>query len=103
MDECIWRGAARRAVERASRSHGIVTTSSAVEGQQALAVAGLAVTVLIEHMVVHGLRIVGANESLPDLPDTGLLLVKSPDVRQPETDALATIVVETFKKMKGRL
>lgn len=102
MDECIWRGAARRALERAGRAYRIVSTSSAVEGQQALALTGLAVTVLIDHMVVPGLRVVGRDEGLPDLPDTGLLLVKSPDARQPETDALASIIVDVFKAMGDR-
>lgn len=100
MDECIWRGAARRALERAGRSYRIVSTSSAVEGQQALAVSGLAVTVLIEHMLIPGLRVITPDEGLPELPDTSLLLLKSPEARQPETDTLASIIVDTFRLLR---
>lgn len=77
-----------------------MSTSSAVEGQQALALTGLAVTVLLGHTIVPGLRVVGRDEGLPDLPDTGLLLLKSPDARQPATDELAAIIIDAFKAMR---
>jgi molybdate transport repressor ModE-like protein len=101
LDGCLWRGAALRALERAGRRHKIVSTATTVEGQQAAALAGLAVVILPEATLVPGLRTVRSDEGLPDLPETTILLVKAQEPRQPETDALAKVIMDTFEAIRA--
>ncbi|SJM32768.1 Bacterial regulatory protein LysR, HTH motif:LysR substrate binding domain (fragment) [Mesorhizobium delmotii] len=97
----MWRGTALRALERAGRRYKIVSTATTVEGQQAAALAGLAVVILPEATLVPGLRAVGSDEGLPDLPETAVLLVKAREPRQPETDTLATVIMDTFETIRA--
>lgn len=96
LDECIWRGSAIRALDRAGRAYKIVSTSSSVTGQQAAVQAGLAISVAIPNALPEGLRAARADDGLPELPEVTLLLIKARDPRQPVTDALYAHIVETF-------
>jgi DNA-binding transcriptional LysR family regulator len=96
LEECIWRGAAIRALDRVGRRHQIVSTSTTLAGLQAAVLAGLAVTVATTAGLTPGLRVVGPGEGLPELPETSVLLLKARDARQPVTDALANHLAETF-------
>src|SRR5271166_3085200 len=89
LDECIWRGSALRALERAGRRYKIVSTSANVTGQEAAVLAGLAVTVATVSGLPEGLRPTRPEEGLPALPEVSLLLLKGREPRQPATDALA--------------
>jgi molybdate transport repressor ModE-like protein len=97
--ECIWRGAALRALERAGRRYMIVSTSPTMEGQYAAVRAGLAVTVSTIAGLPSGLRPVRPDEGLPDLPESSALLLKAREPRQPLTDALAAHIIKTFGPM----
>lgn len=95
--ECPWRGMVFRALEQAGRSYRIVSTSATMQGQMATAQSGLAVTSTLEgDRLLEGLRIVRADEGLPDLPECRYLLLKARDPRQPITDILAAQVQEVF-------
>lgn len=95
--ECPWRGMAFRALEQAARSYRIVSTSATTQGQLAAAQAGLAVTSALEgDRLLEGLRIVGRDEGLPELPDCHYLMLKARDPRQPMTDILAAQVHDVF-------
>jgi DNA-binding transcriptional LysR family regulator len=96
LDECIWRGAALRALERAGRRYSIVSTSATASAQQAAVIAGRAVTVSTIIELAPGLRPVRTDEGLPDLPDSSILLLKAREARQPMTDALAACIAEAF-------
>jgi DNA-binding transcriptional LysR family regulator len=94
LDECVWRGAALRALERAGRRYIIVSTSQTMEAQHSAVLAGLAVTVSTTIGLPSGLRPVRVDEGLPDLPETSALLLKAHEPRQPVTDALAAHITE---------
>jgi DNA-binding transcriptional LysR family regulator len=96
LDECIWRGAALRALQREERRYRIVSTSSSIAGELAAVSAGLAVSVANHGVLPAGLRAARPDEGLPELPEVALLLIKGREPRQPLTDALAAHIVETF-------
>jgi DNA-binding transcriptional LysR family regulator len=96
LEDCLWRGAALRSLVRAGRRHSVVSTSASLDGQQAAALAGLAVTVSTAVALPAGLRPVRPDEGLPDLPDVTVLLLKAREPRQPVTDALAAEIIQAF-------
>ena len=96
LDECIWRGAALRALERAGRRYKIVATSDSTAGQLAAVQAGIAVTLATSIGLPEGLRPTRPDEGLPELPEVSLLLLKAREPRQPATDALFAHIVEAF-------
>lgn len=101
MDGCLWRGMAIRALERSGRRYKVASTATTVEGQQASVLAGLAVAILPEITLIPGLRAVREDEGLPDLPETTILLVKARESRQPETEALSSVIVDTFETIRA--
>lgn len=97
LTECLWRGAVIRALEQSARAYRIVSTSGTTRGQMAAAQAGLAVTTtLADDFLPEGLRIVGPDEGLPDLPVCRYLMLHGRDPRQPATDMLAAQVNDVF-------
>jgi DNA-binding transcriptional LysR family regulator len=96
LDECIWRGSALRALERADRRYAIVSTSGSITAQQAAALAGIAVTVATISGLPEGLRPTRPDEGLPELPEVSLLLLRERDPRQPATGALHEHIVQSF-------
>jgi DNA-binding transcriptional LysR family regulator len=101
LSECIWRGAAIHAMEKAGRRYRVVSTSSTQAGQQAAALAGLGLTVSTTIDLPEGLRALEPKEGFPPLPDTGMLLLKATDARQPVTDALAAEIIGAFDRHEG--
>jgi DNA-binding transcriptional LysR family regulator len=96
LDDCVWRGAAIRALESAGQRYRIVSTSSNFESERRPVLAGLAVTVGTLPGLPAGLRPVGPDEGLPELPETRALLLKAREPRQPVTDVLAAHLAATF-------
>jgi hypothetical protein len=97
LNECIWRGSALRALERAGRPFKIVSTSASIAGQQVAVQAGVAVTVGTAYGLPEGLRPTQSDEGLPELPEFSLLLLKAREPRQPITDALFAHIVDAFQ------
>ncbi len=96
-DHCSWREAALNALEASGRRYRVAYRSATQIGTQAPVLAGLAVTVATTSWLPEGLRAIRPEEGLPPLPDFGILLLKSPDARQPVTDALARYITDTFR------
>ena len=97
LTECLWRGKMLRALQQAGRKHRIASTSNNTPGQLSLAVAGLAVAATLESTELpQGLRFVEANEGLPELPGTALMMLKGRDPHQPMTDMLAGCIREVI-------
>lgn len=96
-EHCNWRSAAVRALEGAGRRYRIAYRSATQIGTQAPVIAGLAVTVATTSWLPEGLRVVRPDEGLPPLPEFGIMLLKSPDARQPVTDTLARYIADTFR------
>jgi DNA-binding transcriptional LysR family regulator len=95
--DCSWRGAAVRALERAGLPYRIAYTSATQTGTIAPVMAGLAVTVSTISWMPEGLRTLRPDEGLPPLPEFGIMLVKAHEPAQPVTDVLATYIADTFR------
>jgi DNA-binding transcriptional LysR family regulator len=95
---CAWRVAATSRLNEAGRRFRVAYTSATQIGTMAPVMAGLAVTISPATALPEGLRILGREEGLPDLPDFHVLLLKSREARQPVTDALADYISETFAR-----
>lgn len=94
---CSWRRAALQALAAMGRRYRIAYTSATLAGTTAPVLAGLALTVSPVTLLPEGLRVLQADETLPELPDIGILLLKGREPRQPVTDALADHITETFR------
>ena len=99
LDECIWRGAAIRALESAGRRYEIVSTSPNLDSLYATALTGLAVTVSTLPKLPAGLRPCDPAVRLPELPETRVLLLKARKARQPLTDLMAAHIASTYRTM----
>lgn len=97
MEDCYWRNVAMNALKRAGRPYRIVASGVSMETLYAPVLAGRAITVTNGAQMPEGLRAVQENEGLPALPDDVLVMLKSRTAPQPYTDALADIVLSTFK------
>lgn len=96
-EHCNWRVAAIRALEGAGRRYRIAYHAASQIGTQAPVLAGLAVTVGTTSWLPEGLRVLRADEGMPPLPETGIMLLKGPEARQPVTDALAAYIADMFR------
>ena len=95
--DCAWRRAVIRALDGAGRRYRVAYTSATLAGTVAPVLAGLAVTAGTTSWVPDGLRTLRADEGMPPLPDTAILLLKGREARQPVTDVLATHIADTFR------
>jgi DNA-binding transcriptional LysR family regulator len=96
LTQCLWHGMAIDALEKAERHYRIVSTSATLAGQQAAVLAGLGITVSTTIDLPEGLRALTPKEGFPPLPDTGMLLLKAADARQPVSAKLAAEIVARF-------
>jgi DNA-binding transcriptional LysR family regulator len=96
LDDCDWRSAPLRALERAGRPHRVVASATSMEGLYAPVAAGKAVTVSLGAKLPAGLRVVRDDEGLPQLPDDRVIIIKSRGAIQPLTDALTEVIRKTF-------
>lgn len=93
LTECLWRGMVLRALERNERKYRIASTSGTTSGQLALVLSGLAVSANLKSAELPaGLRHVGQDEGMPELPEVALLMLSGRDPRQPMTDMLASCI-----------
>ena len=96
-DHCTWATAAIRALDGAGRRYRMAYRSATQLGTHAPVMAGLAVTVSTISWLPEGLRPVRPEEGLPSLPEFSILMLRSPEARQPMTDALAAYITDTFR------
>jgi DNA-binding transcriptional LysR family regulator len=99
---CCWRGAAISRLEAYGRRYRVAYTAATQVGTLAPVMAGLAVTVSPATLLPHGLRVLGHEDNMPDLPDFQVVMVKAREPRQPVTDALADYIAETFGREAGK-
>jgi len=101
-EDCCWSRAAVDALERAGRRYRVAYTSSSLVGTHAPVLAGLAVAVSALSWLPDGLRVLGPDDGMPQLPDFGILLVKGPTASQPVTDAIGAQIEASFRQDSGR-
>ena len=92
---CIWRRAAAEALAAAPRATRGLVFSKNCSAIGTVVRAGLAVTTLPASMVGEGLRILGREEGLPDLPMTRMGLIHAPGRASEEAKALAEAIRAT--------
>ena len=90
LTECLWNGMALRALGNGGRAYHVASRSLTTSGQLAMVMAGKAVMVSLETLELPpGLRLVGRDEGLPELPDAAFLMLRGKPAAEPATDALA--------------
>ncbi|SDH19134.1 MULTISPECIES: LysR substrate-binding domain-containing protein [Alphaproteobacteria] len=93
----VYRKAALGALDRAARPWRITYTSPSLAGLQAAVKAGLGVTVLPKEMVSAGLHILGGEQSLPDLPDSEIVLYRAAGTLPRAAEALAQHITSSLE------
>jgi DNA-binding transcriptional LysR family regulator len=94
---CVWRRAAMAALAAAGIAWRTAYVSASQTGTLAPTLAGLAVTVGMAGPLPAGLRPLGAEEGLPDLPEFTIELLSGPE-RTAVSDALARHIEESFRR-----
>ncbi|MBK1659507.1 LysR substrate-binding domain-containing protein [Paracraurococcus ruber] len=92
---CAWRRAATEALDRGGLPWRMAYTSASLSGCLAVVLAGLAVTVAMPSPLPDGVRRLGPEEGLPDLPDFAIGLLRGPGT--PAAEALARHIEENFR------
>jgi DNA-binding transcriptional LysR family regulator len=72
---CVWHRAAVRALDEAGLPWRVAYTSTSQTGTLAPTLAGLAVTIGLPGPLPPGLRFLGAEDGMPNLPDFAIVLV----------------------------
>jgi DNA-binding transcriptional LysR family regulator len=93
---CVWRRAADEALAAAPRATRGLFFSKNFSAIGSVVRAGLAVTPLPVSMVADGLRVVGPDMGLPELPLTRMGLIHAPGRQTEETKAFADAIRMTI-------
>ena len=95
---CIWRIAATRALERAGVPWRMAYSSASQTGTHAVVLAGLGITVGLSMALPPGLRLLGQEEGMPDLPELEIAMVRHPGAA---AEALAEHIRRGFLARPG--
>ncbi len=93
----VYRKRALASLQEHGREWRVVYTSVSSEGLQAAVRAGLGITVLSKDMVPPGLRIIGPEQHLPQLPDTEIALYRAPGKLGRAAEMLAEHIVHSLE------
>lgn len=93
---CAWGRAATGALDAAGIPWRTAYMSTSQAGTLAPALAGLAVTVCLPGPLPPGLRVMGAADGLPPLPDFSIVLLSGPPT--PVSEQLARHIAESFER-----
>ena len=93
----VYRKRALASLQALGRDWRIVYTSVSSEGLQAAVRAGLGVTVLSKDTIPPGLKIVGTEHQLPQLPDSEIALYRAPGKLSRAAEMLAEHIVHSLE------
>jgi DNA-binding transcriptional LysR family regulator len=93
----VYRKRALAGLQSVRRDWRIVYTSISSEGLQAAVRAGLGVTVLSKDMVPEGLKLLGEEHGLPQLPDAEIALYRAPGKLPRAAELLAEHIVHSLE------
>lgn len=96
---CSWRITAAKILDSLDRPYKILYTSPSATALSAAVMSGLAITVLPESAVRPGMRRLGEDEGLPDLPHCDIALLRANNATSTSVDALASHVVENLANL----
>ena len=92
----IYRDAALEALDRMGRPWRLACISESISGLQAAVFSGFAISVVSRSALVPGMRVLGRQESLPELPEIDVVLHRSPGQSSAAAQCLADFVVANF-------
>jgi DNA-binding transcriptional LysR family regulator len=95
---CSWRIAATNALGRAGVPWRMAYSSASQTGTHAVVLAGLGVTVGLSRALPTGLRLLGAEDGMPDLPDLEIAMTRHPGAA---AEALASHMRNGFRSQLG--
>ena len=95
--DCFCRAWACNALDAIERPYRIAYTSPSLSALFAVVGAGLAVTAQLQSLITPDMRILGADQDLPLLPEASIMLVRNLNNPSPITECLAEHIVEGFK------
>lgn len=93
----VYRKRALASLQALGRDWRIVYSSMSSEGLQAAVRAGLGISVLSKDMVPPGLKIVGADQNLPLLPDSEIALYRAPGRLSRAAELLAEHIIHSLE------
>ena len=97
--DCIYRDWAIKSLEGANKNYRIAYSSPSTTGILAAVRSGLAITVAGRSTLPKDFRILGKDDSFPELPSIVLTLIKSNNQPSQAAEALAAYVAESFKDL----
>lgn len=92
----IYRDAALAALDSMGRPWRLACISESIGGLQAAVFSGFAISVVAKSALVPGMRVLGRQESFPELPEIDVVLHRSPGRSSPAAQCLADFVVANF-------
>lgn len=95
--ECIFRKWTFQALDQVQRPYRVAYQSPSIAGVLAAVSAGLAVTVLSASIVPPDARILSVEEGFPQLPETSILLHRSPGSHSQVVEGMAKFIREGIK------
>lgn len=90
----IW---ACNAMDTAGRNYRIAYSSPSVSTIHAVVGAGLAVTALMQSIIMPGMRILGADDGFPPLPTTSVALIRPKKQPNRVLDCLSEHIIDGFR------
>jgi DNA-binding transcriptional LysR family regulator len=93
----VYRKRALASLQAQGREWRIVYTSVSSEGLQAAVRAGLGITVLSKDAIPPGLKIVGTEHRLPQLPDSEIALYRAPGKLSRAAEMLAEHIIHSLE------
>jgi DNA-binding transcriptional LysR family regulator len=93
---CSWRKSAEEALKRIGRRYRVVYIADSLTGQLAAVQAGIAVGVVSDTIVPPGIRVLGAADGMPPLPDFAIALAIGPNANKPVAEALGRHIADSF-------
>lgn len=97
QEPCAFRSWALRAMDQAGIDYRVAYTSASMTALFAAVRAGLAVTLVVESSLSHGMRVLGPEEGFPELPAATIALQQAPGAQSPVVQRLVQHITEGFR------
>jgi DNA-binding transcriptional LysR family regulator len=92
----LYRDAALAALDGIGRPWRLACVSESISGLQAAVFSGFAISVVAKSALVAGMRVIGREESFPDLPEVDVVMHRAAGRRSPAADHLADFVAASL-------
>ncbi|MBL4609461.1 LysR substrate-binding domain-containing protein [Halopseudomonas sp.] len=95
--DCFCRAWACNALDAMDRDYRVAYTSPSLSAIMAVVSAGLAITAQLRSLIPADMRIIGAEEGLPEMPSASIVLLHNPRSQSPVTECMAEYLAEGFR------